>query len=392
MTEPTTATPDALRADAPGRPVAFGFNLGKIPGQGEDSDPILRAGRSLALLGVFDGMGGAGGTVYETPEGPRTGAYIASRVARDVVDQRMVELLRPDWFLDGNAAAEDLQRSVKAALEERLEQLDAPKSGLRSKLLRALPTTMALVALQRKSTAEGDWVAHVLWAGDSRAYVLQSDGLRQLTTDHLRDPGDAMANLRNDSVVGNAMSADVDFHVSYRRVDLTTPFLVLCATDGCYGYVRTPMHFEHQVLEQLRRAEDVDAWSAGLQGEISAVTGDDAAMSALAIGADFQELKALFEQRTTELAGEHLRPIDSAADAVAEAEAALTAARHHEEQTISDAWNRYKAVYERHLHDEIAADHLESREGDHDAELRNLWMTDRGDVVSLDETDEAGAQ
>jgi len=54
--------------------------------------------------------------VYETPDGPRTGAYLASRVARDVVEQRMVALLDPDWNLDGSAAA-DLQRSVRAALE-----------------------------------------------------------------------------------------------------------------------------------------------------------------------------------------------------------------------------------------------------------------------------------
>ena len=50
--------------------LSFGFNLAKIAGQGEDSDPIVRDGRELGLVAVFDGMGGAGGTVYETPDGP----------------------------------------------------------------------------------------------------------------------------------------------------------------------------------------------------------------------------------------------------------------------------------------------------------------------------------
>jgi hypothetical protein len=136
-----------------GPTVSFSFNLGKIPDQGEDADPILRDGRDLALVGVFDGMGGAGGTVYETPDGPRTGAYLASRLARDVVERRMVELLEPDWYLDGRAAAEDLRRSMKAALLDRLDELNAPKSGLRSRLLRALPTTMALVASSASSPA-----------------------------------------------------------------------------------------------------------------------------------------------------------------------------------------------------------------------------------------------
>jgi serine/threonine protein phosphatase PrpC len=61
---------------------------------------------------------------------------------------------------------------------------------------------------------------HVLWAGDSRAYVFEPAGAHQLTTDDLRDPGDALANLRHDSVVSNAMSADTEFHVNYRRVQL----------------------------------------------------------------------------------------------------------------------------------------------------------------------------
>src|SRR4029450_11466051 len=46
-------------AGGPG--LSFGFNLGKIPGQGEDSDPTVRDGRELGLVAVFDGMGGAGG-------------------------------------------------------------------------------------------------------------------------------------------------------------------------------------------------------------------------------------------------------------------------------------------------------------------------------------------
>ena len=357
-------------------PVAFGFNLGKIPDQGEDSDPILRAGRNLALLAVFDGMGGAGGTVYETPDGPRTGAYIASRVARDVVEKRMLELLRPDWHLDGKVAADDLQQAVKKALQERLEELNAPKSGLRSKLLRALPTTMALIALQRKSGSAEGWVAHVLWAGDSRAYVFDVNGMRQLTTDDLRDPGDAMANLRHDSVVGNAMSADVDFHVSYRRVDLKEPFLAVCATDGCYGYVRSPMHFEHLVLGHLRDAEDATSWSHKVQGDIKAVTGDDAAMSALAVGADLEQLKALFAARTDELASHYLAPLDDAMDAVAEAEAALTAARQHAEKTTNDLWQQYKPSYEQYLHEAPADDDEGARGGTDDSELQDLWAVE----------------
>lgn len=344
------------RPSAPGPTVAFGFNLGKIPEQGEDADPILRHGRDLGLVAVFDGMGGAGGTVYQTPDGPRTGAYLASRVARDVVERRMVDLLEPDWNLDGKAAAEDLRRSVRSALVERLAELKAPPSGLRSRLLRALPTTMALVALQRAEPGGLAWGAHVLWAGDSRAYVFDADGARQLTTDDLRDPGDAMANLRQDSVVSNAMSADTDFRVNHREVELRAPFLVLCATDGCFGYVRSPMHFEHMVLRHLVAARSVEAWSATLQAEIASVTGDDAAMSVLGVGGDLEELRALLAPRLEELERSFVRPIDDLVDAAERAERALDDARRRLAEESAGVWRAYKVGYEQHLRAEPAGD------------------------------------
>ena len=112
MTRPRGRAPGG--ADA----VASASTWPRSPDQGEDSDPIVRDGRDLGLVAVFDGMGGAGGTVYQTPDGPRTGAYLASRVARDVVEQRMLRLLDPEWNLDGPAAARDLQRAVKQALRD----------------------------------------------------------------------------------------------------------------------------------------------------------------------------------------------------------------------------------------------------------------------------------
>jgi serine/threonine protein phosphatase PrpC len=333
----------------PGPTFSFGFNLGKIPGHGEDSDPILRDGPDLGLVAVFDGMGGAGGTVYETPEGRRTGAYLASRIARDVVEQRMLDLLEPDWNLNGEAAAEDLHGSVQQALRERLAELKAPPSGLRSRLLRALPTTMAVVALQRTQPGGSTWACHVLWAGDSRAYVFEPAGARQLTTDDLRDPGDALANLRQDSVVSNAMSADTDFQVNYRRIELQAPFLVACATDGCFGYLQTPMHFEHLVLGGLQQARTATAWSSSLQSEIVSVTGDDAAMSMMGVGASLPEFQALFAPRVAELQEQFIGPLDELADAVATAERELEALRQRQLETTKEVWGRYKTGYESYL-------------------------------------------
>lgn len=352
--EPVGARPEPL-AETPvptaaGPRVSFGFNLGKIAGQGEDSDPIVRHGRELGLVAVFDGMGGAGGTVYETPDGPRTGAYLASRVARDVVEQRMVALLDPEWNLDGAAAAQDLQRSVRAALQARLAALKAPASGLRSRLLRALPTTMALAALQRHQPGGDRWTCHLFWAGDSRAYVFQpAPGAQQLTVDDIRDRGDAMTNLREDSVVSNAMSADTDFVVHHREVELTAPFLVIAATDGCFGYVPSPMHFEHLVLAALRDAPDTESWSAGVQAAVSAVTGDDAAMATLGVGADHDGFRELFAQRTVELEQRWIAPLDDLDTELRQQERKLEELRTTRRQRQAQLWAAYKPGYEEYL-------------------------------------------
>jgi len=333
-----------------GPTVSFGFNLGKVPDKGEDADPILRDGPDLGLLAVFDGMGGAGGTVYETEDGARSGAYLASRIARDVVERRMLDLLVPDWNLRGEAAADDLRRSVQEALERRLVELKAPPSRLRSRLLRALPTTMAVLALQRTNRGGPTWLCHVFWAGDSRAYVFEPDGARQLTTDDLRDANDAMANLRHDSVVSNAMSADTEFRVNYRRVELKAPFLLVCATDGCFGYLPTPMHFEHLVLKPLPQARGPEAWSREIQDKIAAVTGDDAAMSLMGVGADLDELKDLYRPRLGELESRFTAPIDELSRSVERAERELEQQREHQTKETANLWERYKTGYERYLH------------------------------------------
>jgi serine/threonine protein phosphatase PrpC len=388
VNESPSAWPASASVATPGPTISFAFNLGKIPDQGEDSDPILRDGPDLGLLGVFDGMGGAGGTVYETPDGRRTGAYLASRIARDVVERRMLDLLEPDWHLNGEAAASDLQRAVQEALKERLRELNPAPSGLRSRLIRALPTTMALIALQRTQPGGPIWAGYVFWAGDSRAYVFDSRGARQLTTDDLRDAGDALVNLRRDSVVSNAMSADTEFHVNYRRVELRAPFLAVCATDGCFGYVRTPMHFEHLMLDCLLETRSTAAWSSALQAEIAAVTGDDAAMSTLGVGADFKEFQKLFAPRVAELASEFIEPLDEVSDAVTRVEHELDALRSRLLHEMTERWNRYKVGYERYLRPEALVEENESVGSEDLEQTEPIQASDNSDATETT-TDES---
>ena len=105
--------------------VSYKFCTAKVAGEGEDADPILRVGPDLGLLGVFDGMGGAGGTVYDTPDGRHSGAYIASRFARNVVERLMLELIKPEWNLDGPATAAELHRLLEHEVAREFYDRDA---------------------------------------------------------------------------------------------------------------------------------------------------------------------------------------------------------------------------------------------------------------------------
>jgi hypothetical protein len=354
-------SPDADRTAAPaaarispwsvpspaGERVAFCFNLAKATGQGEDADPILREARGLGLVGVFDGMGGAGGTDYATSEGSLTGAYLASRAAREVVDARMLDVLQGTDEVDISTIASSLHDSIESALRTRLAELHAPRSGLRSKLLRALPTTMAMAALKRRDGVDDTWECHLLWAGDSRVYLLRpGSGAAQLTTDDIRDQGDAMANLRQDSVISNAMSADTPFVVNHRQIVLSTPFVIVAATDGCFGYLPSPMHFEWLLLSTLRRAPDAESWSELLQAQIAAISGDDASMAVLGVGSDHQGFRLLFADRSADLHRRWVLPLEQLDASVADLERQLDDLRRQQTHRTAELWTAYRPDYE----------------------------------------------
>jgi serine/threonine protein phosphatase PrpC len=351
--EESAATPPAA-ATMPS--VSFRFCVAKVAGEGEDADPILRVGPDLGLLGVFDGMGGAGGRVYDTPDGRHTGAWIASRFARNVVERLMLELIKPEWHLDGPATAAELQRVLASSLAARLAELKAPETTLRSKLVKALPTTMTLAVLQRTNPAAGSYACHLFWAGDSRAYVVDPDvGAMQLTTDDLRSGGDAMRNLTDDSVMSNCISADTEFRINHRQVELQAPFLLLCATDGCFAYVRSPMHFEHLLLSTLQGARDAEAWRRALEAAVTAVTGDDAALALLGLDADLDRFKRLFKARTAQVERRYIDPLDELDGQVHHAEQELAGLRARRAELGGELWGAYKHDYERYLAVEVPA-------------------------------------
>jgi nucleotide-binding universal stress UspA family protein len=177
----------------------------------------------------------------------------------------------------------------------------------------------------------------------------------QLTTDDLRSGADAMRNLTDDSVMSNCISADTPFYINHRQVELEAPFLLLCATDGCFAYVRSPMHFEHLLLSTLQDARDAESWRRALEVAVTAVTGDDAALALLGLGADLDGFKQLLGDRTAEVGRQYIAPLDELDGLVLQAEQALAEVRARRVEAGSRLWGAYKPAYERYLAAPVAA-------------------------------------
>ncbi|MFC4033940.1 hypothetical protein ACFO3J_21000 [Streptomyces polygonati] len=339
------------------------ISIEKVPGKGEDAPPLVRhfeypAG-VVGAIGVGDGLGGAGSTLMATNDGPRSAAYLASRQVLSTVGTQIDAHFGPSgWLFPAGSALDSVQADhaldrfltyLDSAIRWDLEQLGehspSASGNLRSKLIRPLPTTLALGVFR---VAEEGVVLDALWAGDSRIYVLSPQwGLQQLTKDDLKSGGDAMSNLLEDSPMSNILSGDGRFQLNHRRIRLPHgPFLFLAASDGCFGYLPSPAHFELLLLRALLDNTVQGAWEDKVRAAIEAVTGDDATLAVAGVGWPnpgaagnrlFQRFHAL-QQEVGAMENLHQETIELRAQ-LALAEARFLEARQ-------DLWSRYRPVYE----------------------------------------------
>lgn len=268
-------------------PIVVHFITEKIVGHGEDAPPLFITKGKAYAVGVFDGMGGSGATLCDSNYGEGyTKAYVASRIVAS-----SMELFFQNHLPTDDVSVEDMKEVLKRKLHKEKE-LFPPKltSSLRSKLVRDYPTTLAIVTLQ-----EYDKAFHVdsYWAGDSHCYLWTKDGFFQISKDDLEGNNDPMENLHNDSPISNCICADHDFRINHIQITISPkePIVILTATDGCFGYYPTPMHFEDVINRCLMRAQNEQDWSKKIEEQIQKVTGDDASLSLIAIG--FQSFDSL---------------------------------------------------------------------------------------------------
>ena len=283
---------------AKNRPQAFDAFLSvateALAGEGEDSY-AHHIGHDRALIAVFDGCGGRGAQKYERYE-QRTGAYIAAHMAASAV-------LR--WY-DGVSSkgaglrpAEPLRSEVQCALQEEMKNLAESAQSpslLTGSMVRRFPTTAAIALIDR--IPGGGLDALFLWAGDSRGYALTPEGLVQLTKDELRGEPDAMDNLYADAPMSNCVSADGAVTLQSLQVHLPAPCIAMVATDGAFGYLPSPMHFELLLLEALCGASSPGQCEDTLTAQLKGLAGDDCTLLMAAHGwRDYPSLKRDFQPR-----------------------------------------------------------------------------------------------
>lgn len=315
-------------------------------GCGEDAPPLLIANDKANVVGVFDGMGGAGASVCDSKYGTgHTKAYVASRIVKDTVSSYMDEKFNSD-----NPSINE--NEIKELIVQRLmsEQNDYPatfSSKLRSKLVRDYPTTIALVVMTQHDDAIS---IDSYWAGDSRCYVWTQRGLFQISVDDITDGGDPLDNLHNDAPMSNCISADEDFHINHNHYMLPCePMAIIAATDGCFGYFSTPMHFEYVLKECLQSANNIDEWRDKLNSTIQEVTGDDVSLSLIAVGYDnFHSFKQLMYSPV-----EGMRRIHKLELMMSDLQRELNIVNKKYKQWIDTSWTKYKSKYLMYLNNSI---------------------------------------
>ena len=273
-----------------------------VEGHGEDSYAYC-TNEEMVFSGVFDGCGGLGSKRYTAMDG-HTGAYLASRIVSGVL---------LEWFNRCSADGLDEEKqSIKSCIQKCMLPYTIQSGGsgkFKGSMTKELPTT-AVFSICRK-VSKGIQIQY-LWVGDSRGYLLTPKGLLQITEDDVEGE-DALSNLSNDGVLTNVILAKNDYVIHEKRIEKRSSFIVVNATDGCFNYLPSPMHFEYILLDTLLKAGNIEEWKQGLLGEIRKVTGDDHTMTMEMFGYQcYEGLQEAYQERHAYLEKIYIQPWENA--------------------------------------------------------------------------------
>lgn len=273
---------------------------------GEDAPPLT----TDYAVGVCDGMGGAGAIKCTVNGLERAGAYFASREVSQIF-AKFAEENNASIFasLDANESLDKYGQMLHDKIQQGLNEF-VTNNGIDFKIkgtfFKLLPTTLA-GAVYRENRDNVDAV--VFWVGDSRVYGLDPVvGLLQLSRDDLEGDADAMENLMDDARMDNCISLTEEFKVHMNVVKLNKPTILFAATDGCFGYLPSPIHFEDLFYNAMNyvKGRDFDGMSQRLLEVFKMTASDDCTVSAKVFGTVPTKIKEIYNFRRETLKEKYL--------------------------------------------------------------------------------------
>lgn len=193
---------------------------------------------NASIAVVCDGMGGA------------SSGGVASQLAIDSIVSRIKENFRKD--MSENSIRNMMLTSVHFANTVVYEnsKADIEKNGMGT-------TVVASLVVDKK--------IYVVSVGDSRAYLLNKEGIKQITTDHtyvemLYRNGEISAEAREThelrNVITRAVGVESDVDVDYFELEEYDNFSVLLCSDGLSKYCNNEYIYNTVFEQNLDQAVD----------------------------------------------------------------------------------------------------------------------------------------
>jgi hypothetical protein len=156
-----------------------------------------------------------------------------------------------------------------------------------------------------------------------------------------------MANLERDAPLANCIHADRTFSIGWRAFQPKGNYLLIACTDGCFGFVASPMHFEECLLNTMTAATSMDEWRHHLISSLGEFTGDDMSMAVLAVGwPTFDAMRAAFTARQQRVSHEIVGQLTQLDHDHAGAMARVAALEAERRIAKERAWDDYRQSYD----------------------------------------------
>jgi hypothetical protein len=323
----TVDTNDSARQ----KPISIREILSLADKQKPEDACAAATGERVSMIACFDGCG-ASGVQHHSSTDRMSGAYMASHICSTLTSQWFSRHAYNELGLrdsSGLVISESLHRHLTDSLT-RIHAIMNDAGSIRGSLARPLPTTLAAALLEPQPERTR---CLFMWAGDSRAFLFTTQGLRQMTADDRRETEDAALPPELDGALSNVVSATGNFIIHARDVYVNSPCLAIVATHGCFADFASPIEFEGMLLQSLQTARNMAEWQDEMTARIKQVTARDFTLTAAIMGfSSFEEIQAAYQPRAAAFAQHYLEPLEACKQA-------------NNRRGMLRLWDQYKIAY-----------------------------------------------